>query len=320
MKIKRVYKGSDADMISKIAGIYHDLEKYLSDFTAFDPSINASYLNAFKTAFDEAGNLSLDDNDEQETTEDAIYINESVKVLARCRQKYMEVKFYAGKAFEGKKGVLKEFGEGAYSKVCNSRLQMVQFMETLHGVAEKYKTELLAQQYTQPAIDAIATLAAELRNANLTQQLQKQERPAATTKRIEALNRLYAFGQQAGKAALLVFRHSPTHRNMFRLAERHHPKVSGAWLHIAAGGTRKMALPKLLKKFRLTLVNQSAAGLLYWRANTINETPAQKFTLEAGEALTIEAESPAKKFLMLQNISAKAAQAKLIKEMKGKGS
>ena len=193
---------------------------------------------------------------------------------------------------------------------------MVQFMETLYGVATKYKTELIAQHYTQTAIDEIATLANQLRNSNQKQQLKKIERPTETRKRIDAFNTFYGFGQKVSEVAKEIYRNNPVLRNEFRLGKRHHPKVSKAWLNIGAGEMRKTAIIKLLKKNKLTLANQSKETISYWQANSINETPAKKYTLTAGEIISIEAEQPVKKFLIVQNSSHKPVRLVLSKTKK----
>ncbi|MES2621694.1 MAG: hypothetical protein V4615_12665, partial [Bacteroidota bacterium] len=163
MKAKRLYKGKDVEMMDAIIPCYLSFEKYLAEFTAHDPSLNNTFLNNWKAALDDLIYYLPIKGQERAVMEDSYLIEDSGKALKNCRVKYMEVKYYAGKAFPDNKEILKEFGESTYSKTQFSRLRMVQFMETLHGVAEKYKTELLAAAYTQSAIDEIATLAAALR-------------------------------------------------------------------------------------------------------------------------------------------------------------
>ncbi len=306
MEAKRLFRDSDSDMLAQIMGSLQSFKKHLSDFTAYDPLFNLSYYNAWKDALD---NLTpYYKQDENNVFVENLLLNDADAVLARCRLKYRDVKYFAGKAFPDNKEALKEFGEVNYNKVRGSRLRMVQFMETLHGVATKYKVQLIAQNYTQTAIDEIATLATELRNANQTQQLKKQERPTETRKRIEALNLFYSYGQKVWEAAQEVFRDNEIYRNQFMLSPRHHPKVIKSWFTLGPGGIRKTEIKKLLKKYPVTLTNQSPETVQYWQANSISQTPAQKQTLHAGEVISIEAEEPPLKFLIVQNTSGKAVR------------
>ncbi len=318
MEAKRTYKGKDSRMISKLFLAMRFFEKHLADFTTFDPHLNAAYLADWKAAFEGMHEYGVIEDDEDIILADGFLIDDANKVLKKCQAKYKDVKYFAGKAFPDNKEALKEFGEGTYTKVCNSRLRMVQFMETLYGVATKYKTELIAQNYTQAAIDAIATLAIELRDDNNKQQLKKKERPTETRKRIEALNKFYGFGQQVAEAAGEVYRESPVLRDEFRLAQRHHPKTTKSWFALGISGIRKTALTKLLKKYNVSLTNQGKETVEYWQANNINETPSKKHTLTAGEVITVEAEQPVKKFLVVQNTSLKSAKLMLTKEVKEK--
>lgn len=316
MEAKRVYKGTDADMLSQIMRCLSFFKSHLADFTAYDPHFDAAYLANWRNALDNDV-ARYYDMDKAEVFEENLLLKDTGKELKKCYAKYRDVKYFAGKAFPDNKEALREFGEGSYSKVRNSHLRMVQFMEKLHGVATKYKTELIAQNYTQAGIDEIATITNLLRESNQKQQLKKIERPTETRKRIEAFNAFYGFGQKVSEAAKEIYRENSVLRNEFLLAKRHHPKTSKAWLNIGAGSTRKVTIAKLLKKNKLTLTNQSKETISYWQANNINDTPTEKHFLSAGEIVEITAEEPVNKFLVMQNTSAKTVRVMLTKEKKG---
>lgn len=314
MKAERKYRGKDSHMLSQIFNALSFFEIHLAEFTTFDPQFDAAYLTNWRAA---QKNISkYYDMDRVEVHIEKLLLEDTGKSLTDCHAKYRDVKYFASKAFPDNKEALREFGEGTYRKVRNSHLRMVQFMETLHGVAMKYKTELIAQNYTQPAIDEIATLATALRDDNHAQQLKKKERPTETRKRIEAFNTFYGFGQKVSEAAKELFRNRPVERDEFRLGKRHHPKVSKSWFTVGGSGSYKTALTKLLKKFKVTLTNQSKQTVEYWQANGIRETPSQKRTITAGEVISITAEKPAKKFLMVQNSSSKPVRMMVRKEKK----
>ena len=112
-----------------------------------------------------------------------------------------------------------------------------------------------------------------------------------------------------------MFVDSPVLRNQFLLAKRHHPKVSKAWLNVGAAATRKTALTKLLKKYTVTLTNQSKETVEYWQADNINDAPTEKKQLTGGETIPVTAEYPAKKFLVVQNGNAKPVRVMLTKHL-----
>ena len=318
MELTRIYRGTDQDMISQASKTLSFFRKHIGDFSPYDPRFTPTYLSNFEEQFKTAAMLALGENDKDETVADSFLIDDANKVLVLCRHKYMDVMYYASKAFPGNKAILREFGQGAYSKVCTSRLRMVQFMETLHGVATKYKTQLIAALYTQPAIDEIGTLASQLRTANHAQQLQKTQRPTETHQRIEALNTLYTTCKQIKEAGRYVYRYTPEHMSSLLLGARHHPRTTKAWVNIGGSATRKIELPKLLKKNSVTLTNQSKETISYWHANKITDVPAEKLQLIAAQTITLEPQYPAKKFLLLQNTSGKVVRVMLTKTRKGK--
>ncbi len=234
MKAKRIFPGPDITMMGAVKALISHFKNNLADFTAFDPSLDATYLNNWKAVQEEVWSTS---DDTYVVNRDKLAKEEVVSALEKCLIKNKEVKYYAGKAFPANKEALKEFGEGQFAKVRNSPLRMVQYMETLHGVATKYKTELIAKQYTQAAIDEIATLAQELREENNAQQLKKKERPTETRKRIELMNTYYRMGQPVVNVAQYIYMKDAALRTYFRLTA---PVPATAekrtWLVLATAG------------------------------------------------------------------------------------
>ena len=314
MKAKRLYKMKDGESLKRGMNNLFFFKQHQAYFTAFNPVFDAAFLANWESALD---NLTkYYDMDRIELIAEKSLLTDVGEVMQRCYNKYTDVKYFAGKAFPANAEVMREFGEGEYSKLRNSHLRMEQFMERLWGVATKYKTELIAANYTQAAIDEIATLAGELRTANQQQQLKKKERPVETRKRIEALNAFYAFAQEASEAAKIIYRDNRVLREEFRLGVRHHPKASKGWFTVGAGRTHRTQLVPLLKKNSLQLSNQGKDTVEYWQADKLPEIPAEKHLLAAGETVTVAAQQPAKKFLTVYNPSGKAVRMMLRKEKK----
>lgn len=286
-------------------------EERQAAFMAFDPSFDATFLAAWKNALDDTAFDTM--GDDQQVYEGIILLDEIKSPMDRCRDKYREVKYYAGKAFPGNSEVMREFGERKYSQVSASHLKMVKFMEEMHGVAEKYKTDIIAKGYTQSAIDQIATLATELHDDNLAQQLKKKERPSATRQRIEKLNELYAFGQAVAEVAPLVFRDSPAHQKMFRLGIGNRKRAKEKrWIALEPKSQRKVGLKKLQKATgKINLVNQGTGSVEFWTGNKVQETPAHVTTLTAGERQELEIKKISDRFLFLRSAAAKKVRVML---------
>jgi hypothetical protein len=313
MKAKRIFKGPDNEMVRQIITLQGCFEANQAAFEAYDPSLDSNFLVDWKAAMDIA---KLIFPDYSEVLEGEVLLEDAVTALQACQTKYGEVKYFAGKAFPKNKEAMKEFGQGQFSKVRNSHLRMVPFMETLHGVATKYKVELIAKGYSQPAIDQITTLTDTLRADNILQQLKKKERPTESRKRIESLNAFYAFGQQVAQVAPRVFAQSAAKRHLFRLGLGKGAKQLKEWMSLSPGSLRKTSLLKSLKKFNLSLTNQGKDTIEYWRADKIAQVPVQKYLLGAGEKIAIEPEAPVRKFLVMHNTSAKEVRVMLKKDLK----
>lgn len=197
----RLYKISDSAML-QFARLNRNM--FLIDkpgFVAlnpdFDGSFGADWLTAIETAEDAPTDEVVVDQQSQQT--------ETVEEqMALCRQKYGQVIYYAGEAFD-RKTILNEFGQNDYLDIRNKQNEMITFMGTLHATATKYKVQLIAKGYTQAKIDEIETLRDDLITANVQQQQLIKERPTTTADRIEKMNTVYRFCQKVNRASKQVF-------------------------------------------------------------------------------------------------------------------
>lgn len=315
MEIKRIFNGPDSDMLKTIGTMLLNFEEYLSDFNARSPYFDAAYLLNWKAVHKKAIDYLPD---EFEILQTDVLKENVTTVLQNCQTKNKDVRYFAGRAFPKNKEIMKEFGQQEYNRVRSSPLRMVQYMETLYGVAMKYKAELIAQNFTQAEIDEIDTLATALREENKKQQLKKKARPTETRQRIEALNATYAIAQKVAMFAPVVFRESAAKRQLFFLTNRTPSKITYSWLTLEPDTSRKTGLPLLLQKNTVSLTNQGTETVVYWQSDSVREKPAQKYSLAAGGVVAVEAQNPEKKFLVVQNTSAKTVRLMLTKEKKEK--
>jgi len=132
-----------------------------------------------------------------------------------CSAKYNDVKYFAGKAFKTKKPIMNEFGVKTYNTASKNPTALSMFMNRLHEVAQKYKTQLIAQGFTQAKIDEILTLKLALEAANTTQNVFMDHRPVITQDRAMAFNACYAFIVEVDKAAQIIYRNNDAKRKIF---------------------------------------------------------------------------------------------------------
>lgn len=208
----RNYTSSDAYMVETSRTLHALLTVDLAEFTAFDADFTPGYLTNWLAAIDAAGDVVRDaqvqDVIEAETAEVTAKMTE-------CRKKYNEVKYFAGKAFPTNKPVRDEFGTEDYKKARNSQAKLIELMGILHKAAEKYKVQLIAQQYTQPKIDAILTLRNELQAENTGQNAAIKGRPVLSNERVNTLNAAYEFTAQVCEAAQLVYDENPVKQDQY---------------------------------------------------------------------------------------------------------
>ena len=307
-KVTRKYKMKDTDLWMNSRSVKSEVERKLIEVQAFDPSIDADFLNEWQNAID-----ALDEFPDIFEVSDSMIIQETLEpAMERCRAKYREVKHFAQKAFPKNKEVLDEFLISEYARASRVPLRLLSFMERLFAVATKYETELLAQDYSAAKIAAIETLRAELQPLAKAKKLKVKERPVTTRKRIEAGNRLYDISLRGSKVLRLAVPDSWVVYKHSLLGTTRHRKDGAKvqWLKIPAAGAKKISVKKWKAKKRITLTNRSAFSVLYYMSNRATTPITTPQTLAAGEVLqtTYEALGNAGKFLVLKNENAAVAK------------
>lgn len=203
-KLERTYEGPDYYLLELADTFTLGLEDDLDDFTAFDSTMDADWLNGFKGAVTIALNEDSDDIVEavqEEKTSDVKTAMEQGTVM------YDDTIYFAKKAFPKNKEVWQEFGMGEkYRKALKSQGRMVDFLEELFRTATKYDDQLIAAGFSALRITAINTACTNLRNLNAGQNLYIKGRPVLSRQRIEKLNTVYGYVNQTRDAATRVYR------------------------------------------------------------------------------------------------------------------
>lgn len=175
---------------------------HLADFTAFDPDLNATFNTNWLAAIEAAVTAT---NSETVDDEMQLLTQATLQAMVNCQRKYIEVKYYFGKAFPGNKPVMKEMGTDDYKRARERQMRMVFFMDNLFTKASKYKVQLIAKGYTQPKIDEIDTLRQALQAANKAQNAFSKGRPVLSQERENIYNACYNFTRQVCDAADSVY-------------------------------------------------------------------------------------------------------------------
>jgi len=162
------------------------------------------------------------------TLKDMVVLDEQVEEttelgakMKECCDYFQAMKPVIESVFPNKPAIWNQFGFNDYEKARKSQGKMIQFMEMLFEVSEKYNAELIAGGFTQVKIDKIETLAGELRQEQIDQEVAKKERPVKTQERIKRMNTVWSTMQTINKASKAVFQ-----GNYAKLAEYELPKNS----------------------------------------------------------------------------------------------
>jgi len=202
---KRTFNGSDVYLISTSSVLQGLFEKDLAVFTAFDPSLNATFAANWMAAINDCASRYTDFNIRANISG---YVEESRMAMDQCREKFQDVKYFMKKAFPKQPAIHEEFGTKRYGMAQRTQGRMILFMDELHAVCEKYKTQLAAVGFLQPQIDEIVTLKNDLAAKNLAQESYKNGRPVLSAERVEKLNNLYSYAAQVCAAAQRIYRNT----------------------------------------------------------------------------------------------------------------
>lgn len=197
---------SDVDMLEFAQTILGQFINDKADFVAYDPDFDDPFEPDWQAAIVAAEQIPTD-----EALVDQLQgLTQTVEEkMDDCRHKFQSAKRFIEKAFPNNEPVHNEFGYDNYDSARKSQTSMIQFMENFHRVAENYKTQLIAQNYTQMHIDEIETLRDELHSANEQQEAFKGGRPVLTQDRIITLNTSWNITVDVCRAGKDIFHDNP---------------------------------------------------------------------------------------------------------------
>ncbi len=238
-QLKRNYVGSDAYMVEQSDIGKALLEDNLADFTAFDGTVDATFVTAFAAKINAAFTVVRD----SAVLSPQLQATQTVtEVMQQGRDAYNDLMYFVTKkAFKTNPLVVKEFN-GDYGKVNRTQPKFAAFLESLHTIADKYKTQLLASGCKQTLIDSIGTIATTLRTTNTQQELLKRGRPTLTADRIAVLNTCYDTLMTVYAAAKQIYKKDPVKQAQFVYKPGSKNDVATNYTgNVAAGATALVA-------------------------------------------------------------------------------
>ena len=283
--VHRVYNLADAALIQWIRKMHALLLLYLAEFTAYDLLFDALYATALNTEIDDAEALPDDPIvlGQQKALTEQVVAN-----MILARDKFQHIKRFAKKAFPDSYAVWDEFGFSRYDEARNVQAKMILFLRDLHVTAEKYKTELIAVNFTQPMIDEILTIHGQLTSSDSSQEVKKETRSVETEVRVEAYNALYVKGADLCESGQYIYRSDPAKYNMFIIpAEKGHKDIYTGT--VGENVTHTIVEDVFSDDFEIELTNVGTTDLMFCLSATEGEACTDGITVASGTSQTVNA-------------------------------
>lgn len=211
---QRQFPHTDADMLAASSAYRLLATDHLAELEAFDPELNATFLNDWNAAIDAAIDLPTD-----ESTMDVMqgFTNEVNTRHEACMEAMRDLRYYASKAFAKSGWQWAFLNFNALNKARHSTSRTVVYLMTVHRVATALSAPLLAKGMLPAQIDALQTTAQALLVADIDQEHHKHERLMLTRKRVQTMNLAWSFCQQVNRASKSVFADQPVLLQVFEL-------------------------------------------------------------------------------------------------------
>jgi hypothetical protein len=185
---RRLYNTYDANVIGFANLMHLYLQESLAEFAAFDPQFTVEYLAELEADIEAASKCG---SDLQSIGAQEQVSQDLKEKLAVCRVRFMDLKYFVGKAFEDDVTKAAEFVFKDYLKVRQSPAKMSQWLSDSHEVATKYASELTEAGFSSEKIAELLTLSNELKTLKSNLASAKAERLAATSERIRTHNKVF---------------------------------------------------------------------------------------------------------------------------------
>lgn len=285
-KVVRLYTVRDDVMLD---GADRFNGQYTADKTDFETFNTVMFPITFSATFlaqiDAARACLKDDVVIDEQVEETVEVGAKLK---ECGDYFQAMKPVIESVFPNKHAIWNQFGFNDYEKSRKSQGKMIQFMEMLYNVSDKYKTELIAGGFTQIKIDKIQTLGNELRQEQLDQELAKKSRPVKTQERINLMNIVWKTMQTINRATKGIYIGNYAKLNEYELPGRSQAGEQPISGNVEDGGTVNILEMDFTEDTEIRITNTGNVPLSFCIAPDAT-SHEDKLTVDAGLTETVTA-------------------------------
>ena len=210
--MSRLYKHSDDFMLQSSSTLHSLFVANLAVFTAFDSSLDAAFADNWQAEI-EAGYTVFRDSQVKDVL--AQKTQDVQGLMALCRLKYGEVKYFSTKAFASSSAQQAEFGKDSYLAARRNPSRMVVLLDEMHQICLKYTPELVAKGMSVGQISEILALRNNLMAASTEQTQFAKGRPVITQERLMVLNQCFQTLRTVISAAQIVYYNDFARRNQY---------------------------------------------------------------------------------------------------------
>jgi hypothetical protein len=256
-EINRLYNMEDEVLLTRAQTQKNNLNTDAALFLARFPWLTAAYITSYQTDISTAEAFPLDDT--VMTNISALTADVNASVIEG--KGALNILFLFGEITYPKDKVKQRvFGQDKMDKARNDQEKMINLLEHANSFADKdpYKTDLLAKGYTQTEIDALLTVADNIRTKNGLQENAKSSRPVTTQERITVYNTVFERMGLVFRCAQVVFAGNPAKIEQYRV---YPPKTNAnttVQLHLVATGT---STPQVGLTVKVTNISGTPAQL-----------------------------------------------------------
>lgn len=210
----RDYQMEDNILIQKSSVLRELFLDNLAAFSAFDPDLNATYADNWKTQIELCQNDLPDETivDQQTQRTEKLESAKSVGFLAA-----EDLEYYVKKAFPNNRRIVKEFAFEKRSGLRARTLNLISWLMVMKKVADDYSTELSAVSMPASVLTNLVNAGNNIANKEIEQEYFKRKRLRFTRERMEKFNRLYAICCDVHDAAQSVFRKDAARLGQFEI-------------------------------------------------------------------------------------------------------
>jgi len=211
----RLYNIDDALLIQRLRTIRLHFIKYLTQFSNFDPDLNATFAADWMQSIEACEQHPTDETTLKQQEHHTWELENAIKEGFSAAN---DLEFYVLKAFpDDKESYLEEFGFNERKKARYRTLNLLIWLEVMKKVAADYTTELNAVNMPATILPNLESKQQNAVQKEIQQEYDKRIRKRLLRQRIKKFNKLYSFFTTVYNAAQNVFEGEEEEKGLFNL-------------------------------------------------------------------------------------------------------